>query len=132
MNTIFLITGETPKHVQTIGQWFANRVANVYPNPEAVGNAIPEMPVAVLVEGEVQGVIPALRKLTKAAIVHVHVGPDAIRKAQGSEQFYHLKSGKTVDPKNVALLMSLESMWREEKARSRGVASERRDPIKVP
>jgi hypothetical protein len=130
MNTIFLVTGATPKHVQFAGQWFANRVANVYPNPEAVGNAIPEMPVAVLVEGEVQGVIPALRKLSKSAIVHVHVGASAVRKAQGSERFYHLKASRVVDPKDVQFLMRLEGMWREEKALGRPTNA--RQPITVP
>lgn len=130
MKTIFLVTGETKNHVRTVGQWFANRVACVYQSPEEVGKNIPEMPVAVLVEGDVQGVVSALKKLSKAAIVHIHVGPEAVRKAQWSTRFYHIESNKRIDEKNVDFLMRLESMWRDEK--SLGKPANARSPIHVP
>jgi hypothetical protein len=130
MNTIFLVTGETPDHVKNVGQWFANRVANVYPSIADVGSSIPEMPVAILVEGEVQGVVPALRKVSKAAIVHVHIGPDVCRKAQGADRFAHWETPKKLNAKDVQFLMRLEALWREEKAIGRPVND--RAPIKVP
>lgn len=130
MNTIFLVTGRTTKHVQTVGQWLSNRVANVYQKPEDVGNVIPEMPVAVLVNGEVAGVVPALRKLSKAAIVHVHVGPRMGDRAKGVERFYHLKTGAIVNTRDVGFLLLLEGMWRKEKALGR--PANERTPIHVP
>jgi len=130
MNTIFLVTGETPDHVVKVGQWFANRVSNVYPSIADVGASIPEMPVAVLVEGEIQGVVPALRKISKADIVHVHIGPDACRKAHGADRFAHLETPAKINPKDVQFLMRLEVLWREEKAIGKPVND--RAPIKVP
>lgn len=131
MNTIFLVTGETPDHVKQVGQWFANRVANIYPSIDDVGSSIPELPVAVLVEGEVQGVVPALRKISKARILHVHIGPTKDRKAQGADHFSWLEAPKKFNPKDVQFLMALESMWRDEKAIGRP-GNAKREPIKVP
>lgn len=131
MNTIFLVTGETPKHVQFAGQWFANRTANVYADASQVGNAIPEMPVAVLAEDGAKGVVPKLRELSKAKIVHVHLGPEVVRKAQGSDGFYHIECPKGLkDTKDVNFLMRLEGMWRKEK--SLGRQPNGRPAIRVP
>lgn len=130
MNTIFLVTGETPDHVKNVGQWFANRVANVYPSIADVGSSIPELPVAVLVEGEVNGVVPALRKISKADILHLHVGSDVVRKAHGADRFFHLETPKKFNPKDVESLMLLESLWRAEK--NQGKPANDRAPIHVP
>jgi hypothetical protein len=129
MNTIFLITGETANQVLVVGRWFANRVSNVYPSIDDVGKSIPEMPVAILAVDGPQGIIPALRKITKADIVHIHVGAEDVRKAQGAERFYHLEANKKLD-KDVAFLMGLESIWRDEKAL--GKPANERTPIHVP
>lgn len=130
MNTIFLITGETRNHATTVGQWFANRVAMVYWKPDDVGSTIPEMPVAIVAADGPQGVIPSLRKITKADIVHIHAGSEEVRKAQGAKRDYHLETGKKMDGKDVETLMRLEAIWRAEK--SLGKKANGRDPIRIP
>lgn len=130
MNTIFLVTGETPDHVKTVGQWLANRVSNVYHSIEEVGNSIPEMPVAVLVEGELTGIVQKLKKVSKSDIAHIHVGSDTANKANGAKRLYHVECGKKIRARDVGVLMRLEAVWRSE--RMNGRPGNDRSPIKVP
>ena len=130
MNTVFLITGETKKHVSIVGQWLSNRVARTYASPQEVGATIPEMPVAILIEEETAGVVDALRKITKADIVHIHAGPEPFAQAAGSDRFHHLKAPHKPNPDNVPFLMRLEDIWREEKGHGRG--DHESNPIRVP
>jgi hypothetical protein len=130
MKTIFLITGDTDKHVELAGRWLANRVAFLYKTPEEVSGVIPDLPVAVLAIDGTAGAIPQIRKHSKADVVHLHIGTKEIRKAQGAARFHHVESAKTPKASDVDFLRRLEAVWRSEK--SVGKEQDGRTPIKLP
>jgi hypothetical protein len=127
MNYVFLITAKKAKTLECAMRWFAIKVARTYLKVEDIGAAIPDLPVAIaLLIEDSSGVIPTIRKATKAPVIHVHVGTTKTRKAQGSETYFHVS-----DKDRFKMFSAFGDIWMTVRGKNR-IKDDGRAPIHVP